>query len=47
MEYARRQKDEIKHYTSENERMGKIPHETYENGKNKGKAKGHAASQEQ
>ena len=38
--YARRQKEEIKHYTSKEERMKLIPHETYENSKNKGKAKG-------
>lgn len=38
--YAKRQKEEIKHYTSKEERMEHIPHETYENGKNKGKAKG-------
>ncbi|HBB14458.1 MAG TPA: hypothetical protein DCZ76_09295 [Treponema sp.] len=39
-EYAKRQKEEIKHYTSKEERMEYIPHETYENGKNKGKPKG-------
>ncbi len=39
-EYAKRQKEEIKHYTSKEERMKEIPQETYKNGKNKGKAKG-------